>query len=34
MAAIRYESLLVEQALSREYAAEMERALKGHERAQ
>ncbi len=29
MAAIRYESLLVEQALSREYAAEMERALKG-----
>jgi len=29
MAAIRYESLLVEQALSREYAAEMEHALKG-----
>jgi dTDP-4-amino-4,6-dideoxygalactose transaminase len=29
MAAIRYESILVEQALSREYAAEMERALKG-----
>lgn len=29
MAAIRYESILVEQALSREYAAEMEHALKG-----
>ena len=29
MAAIRYESLLVEQALSGEYAVEMERALKG-----
>jgi dTDP-4-amino-4,6-dideoxygalactose transaminase len=29
MAAIRYESILVEQALSREYAVEMERALKG-----
>lgn len=29
MAAIRYESLLVEQALAREYAAEMEQALKG-----
>ncbi len=29
MATIRYESLLVEQALSREYAVEMERALKG-----
>ncbi|MBF0571240.1 MAG: DegT/DnrJ/EryC1/StrS family aminotransferase [Candidatus Omnitrophica bacterium] len=29
MAAIRYESILVEQALSREYAAEMDRALKG-----
>jgi dTDP-4-amino-4,6-dideoxygalactose transaminase len=28
MAAIRYESILVEQALSREYAAEMERVLK------
>lgn len=28
MASIRYESLLVEQALAREYAAEMERALK------
>ncbi|MDE2230988.1 MAG: DegT/DnrJ/EryC1/StrS family aminotransferase [Candidatus Omnitrophica bacterium] len=28
MAAVRYESLLVEQALSREYAAEMDRALK------
>lgn len=28
MAAIRYESILVEQALSREYAAEMERTLK------
>jgi len=28
MAAIRYESLLIEQALSREYAAEMQRALK------
>ncbi len=29
MAAIRYESILVEQALAREYAAEMEHALKG-----
>jgi dTDP-4-amino-4,6-dideoxygalactose transaminase len=29
MAAIRYESILVEQALAREYAAEMERTLKG-----
>ncbi len=29
MAAIRYENILVEQALSREYAAEMEHALKG-----
>ncbi len=29
MAAIRYESALVEQALAREYAAEMEKALKG-----
>jgi dTDP-4-amino-4,6-dideoxygalactose transaminase len=29
MAAIRYESLLVEQALAREYAAEMEKVLKG-----
>jgi dTDP-4-amino-4,6-dideoxygalactose transaminase len=31
MAAIRYESLLVEQALSREYAAAMEQALRGME---
>jgi dTDP-4-amino-4,6-dideoxygalactose transaminase len=29
MAAVRYESILVEQALAREYAAEMERVLKG-----
>ncbi len=29
MAAIRYESILIEQALSREYAAEMEHVLKG-----
>ena len=28
MAAIRYESILVEQALAREYASEMEQALK------
>lgn len=31
MAAIRYESILIEQALAREYAAEMEKTLKGME---